>query len=104
MSLRRRTRLLLLVLAAVVGLVVVAGVGVIQIVGREIGSPCPDSYACRGFLIGGAECVDVDGASYCTRRCRQDAECRSGWRCLGAHPTVLTVETRAVGKVCVRGR
>ena len=92
-----------LVLAAVVALVV-TGIGVIQIVGGEIGAPCPDSYACRGFLIGGAECVDVDGAAYCTWYCDTDARCPSGWRGLGANPTVLTVETRAVGKVCVRRR
>jgi len=80
------------------------GILAIQIFGAKIGAPCADSYGCRGFLVGGAECVDVGRGSYCTRYCRADAECPRGWACLDANPTVLTVETRAVGKVCVRDR
>jgi hypothetical protein len=97
----RRERVLLRVLGGVVAAVVL-GVAAIQVFGRRIGEPCPDSYACRGFLVGGSECVAVEGRAYCTRYCKRDDQCPRGWRCLDANPTVLTVQTRAVGRVCVR--
>jgi hypothetical protein len=98
-----RERKLLHLLVAVAALAAIA-VGSIQIFGGRIGDRCADSYSCRGFLVGGAECVSVDGAAYCTVYCRADAGCPPGWRCLAAHPTVLTVETSASGKVCIRDR
>ena len=73
-----------------------------QILGRPIGAPCPDSYACRWGLPGGVECVDVDGDSYCTTYCKSDETCPKGWRCREATPTVLTAETKATDRVCVR--
>jgi hypothetical protein len=95
-----RERRLLLVLVGVFSAAVCL-VGAIQIFGGGIGAPCRDSYSCRGFLVGGAECV-VDGESYCTVYCKTDERCPRGWHCGNAHPTVLTVETQAVGKVCLR--
>ena len=94
-------RWLLYALAAVVALDLLV-VGVIQLTGGDIGAPCADSYSCRGFLVGGAECVAVDRGAYCTRYCDTDDQCPDGWACLGANPTVLTVETRTVDEVCVR--
>jgi hypothetical protein len=88
-------------LTAVFGLAML-GVGAIQIWGRRMGQPCADSYSCRGFLIGGAECVDVGPASYCTVYCRTDERCPKGWHCLPANPTVLTARTSYLDKVCVR--
>jgi hypothetical protein len=90
-------------LFAIAGLAAIA-ISAIQIFGKRIGEPCADSYSCRGFLLAGAECLADDGDAYCTVYCKSDARCPSGWRCLDAHPTVLTVETRANGKVCVRDR
>jgi hypothetical protein len=99
----RRERKLLWLLGSIAALAAI-GIAAMQIFGGEIGAACADSYSCRGFLVGGSECVDVGRGSYCTRYCKVDRECPSGWTCLGANPTVLTVETRAVGKVCVRDR
>src|SRR4051812_45416183 len=101
-AMTHRERRLFQLLAGVVTVAVV-GIGVIQIRGGVMGGPCADSYSCRGFLIGGAECV-ADGAagSYCTRYCKSDASCPRGWRCRDAHPSVLTIETRATGGVCIR--
>lgn len=81
-----------------VGLLMVAN----QLFGGGAGAPCPDSYACRGLLVGGVECVQVEERSYCTRYCRSDAQCPPGWACLDANPTVLTIQTSAVGKVCIQ--
>ena len=39
--------------------VLVCVIAAINIWGNEYGEPCQDSYSCRGFLLGGAECVDV---------------------------------------------
>ena len=100
-AITHRERTLLGLLASVAALVVI-GIVAIQIFGARVGAPCADSYSCRGFLVGGAECVDVGRGAYCTRYCELDVECPGGWSCLGAHPTVLTIETRAIGKVCVR--
>src|SRR5260221_4499767 len=97
----RRERGLLGVLLVLIA-VVVAGIGWIQIFGARMGQACVDSYSCRGFLIGGSECLAVAGHSYCTLYCRTDARCPTGWHCLSANPTVLRVETRAVAKVCIR--
>ncbi len=66
-----------------------------------MGTPCVDSYSCRGFLIGGAECVETDEARYCTIYCAQQSDCPTGWDCLSAHPTVATVETDYLDEVCV---
>lgn len=97
----RRERRLLSVLGVVVVTLAVAVAG-IQIFGGAMGAPCADSYSCRGFLVGGAECVDVEGGAYCTVYCRSDARCPRGWRCLDANPTVLTVRTSLTDRVCVR--
>ena len=94
-------RKLLIVLALVAGLAVLFVAGV-QVTGGPMGAPCVDSYSCKGFLIGGAECVAVDEGAYCTRYCDTDAECPEGWSCQGANPTVLTLHTTAVDEVCVR--
>lgn len=83
-------------------MLVVGIVGLIQVTGGEIGAPCRDSYSCKGFLIGGAECVAVEGGAYCTVYCDVDAECPKGWRCLSANPTALGIETTALDEVCVR--
>jgi hypothetical protein len=99
--LTRRERALVRLLGAVF-LIAVTFVGAIQIFGGGIGAPCRDSYSCRGFLIGGAECVVDDGTAYCTAYCNSDDRCPPGWRCATAHPTALTIETRATGRVCVR--
>ena len=72
-----------------------------QIFGRAMGEPCGDSYACRGLLLRGIECVEVEDRSYCTRYCRSDRQCPPGWACLDANPTVLTVKTRALDRVCI---
>jgi hypothetical protein len=84
----RRERRLLGALGAVVATIAIAVAG-IQIFGAEMGAPCADSHSCRGFLVGGAECVDVEDGAYCTVYCRADARCPRGWRCLDANPTVL---------------
>ena len=76
-------------------------VGLIQVIGNEFGETCADSYSCKGFLLGGAECVELDSNSYCTVYCDTDSECPEGWACRGANPTVLRVETSAVDEVCV---
>lgn len=73
----------------------------INVFGNDFGAPCADSYSCKGFLLGGAECVVVEGESYCTEYCDSDADCPSGSSCQGATPTVLTVETTATDEVCV---
>ena len=74
----------------------------IQFLGAPPGEPCVDSYSCQGFLIGGAECVDDEGAHYCTRYCDSDIECPAEWRCGDAHPTALTIELRVIDQVCLR--
>ena len=73
----------------------------INIFGNDFGAPCADSYSCKGFLLGGAECVVVDSQSYCTKYCDSDADCPSGSACLAATPTVLTLETSVTDEVCV---
>ena len=87
-------------LAAVV-ILVCSGIGANQLLGRDMGEPCVDSYSCKGFLLGGAECVQLDSQSHCTRYCGSDADCPETWSCLGATPTVLRLETSAVDEVCV---
>jgi len=99
---RRGPRRSLLVLLAATVAFAVGVVATIQVVGGGPGAPCADSYSCRGFLIGGAECVVVDGGTYCTVYCDADADCPDGWSCEGANPTVLLVETTAVDEVCIR--
>ena len=83
-------------------LVTVFVIGV-QFFGGSMGSPCIDSFSCRGFLIAGAECLDEPRGRYCSRYCDLEADCPVGWRCLGATPTALTIETDFIDKVCVRG-
>lgn len=97
----RRERRLLQILGGVI-VALSALLLLIRLFGADTGAPCADSYSCRGFLIGGAECVDTEGGRYCTRYCDSDARCPSGWRCLDATPTVLTVRTRFTDRVCVR--
>jgi hypothetical protein len=75
-----------------------------QIWGRALGEPCGDSYACRGLLVSGVECVDVDGWSYCTLYCHSDTQCPAGWSCGNANPTVLGMATRVLDKVCLKGK
>jgi hypothetical protein len=99
--LSRRERWLLRVFGVVATMAVVV-VAAINVLGGPMGARCRDSYDCRGFLVGGAECVDTERGAYCTRTCRKDDECPTGWRCLEANPTALTVETRAVARACVR--
>jgi len=89
-----------LALAGVVFLVCVT-VGAIQVFGRDFGEPCADSYSCKGFLLGGAECVEIDSKSYCTRYCDTDSECPEQWSCRGATPTVLGVKTSTTDEVCM---
>ena len=101
--LNRRERSLAVILAGV-ALVAGATVGTIQVIGGPIGAPCADSYSCRGFLIGGAECLEVDDGAYCTLYCDGDADCPDGWSCAEANPTALRIETSAVDEVCLRGR
>lgn len=96
-------RWLLVVLAAVI-LLAVAAVVAINVFGADMGEACADSYGCRGFLVGGAECLDDEGDPYCTVYCDSDAECPDGWACVSATPTAFTVETSAVDEVCVRER
>ena len=99
--LSRRERIGLRVLASVFA-AAVALVVAIQIFGGPAGAPCGDSYACRGFLVGGTECVDDVGGSYCSRYCKLDGDCPQHWRCDRAYPTVLAVKTNARGLICVR--
>ncbi len=87
-------------MAAVIA-VLVLGIGAIQIFGNDMGEPCADSYSCKGFLLGGAECVDIDGDSFCTRYCDSNDDCPDGWSCRGATPTVLTVKTSTTDEVCM---
>jgi hypothetical protein len=96
-----RERLGLRVLG-VVFLLAVAVVGLIQLFGGPVGSPCRDSYDCRGFLIAGTECVEDLTTSYCSRYCRIDTDCPAAWRCDRAYPTVLAVSTSARGLICIR--
>lgn len=99
--LTRRERVLFSVLLALV-VVVSAGLASIRLFGARTGERCRDSYSCRGFLFGGSECLSLGDRSYCTLYCRTDAVCPHGWHCLGAHPTVMRVETNAVDRVCIR--
>jgi hypothetical protein len=85
----------------IVVFVLCAGVGAIQIFGNDMGEACKDSYSCKGFLLGGAECVDIDGNSFCTRYCDDDSDCPDGWSCRNATPTVLTVKTSTTDEVCM---
>ena len=57
------------------GVIAALGTGILWIRthGGATGAPCADSYSCRGFLFGGAECVDVEGGAYCTTYCKADA-------------------------------
>ena len=87
---------MLIALVAILAL----GMAANRIFGRDLGESCPDSWACRRFL-GGGECVEEEGRSYCSVYCGADADCPRGWRCGDANPTVLTVETSAVARVCV---
>ncbi len=99
----RRERGFLATLVAVVA--AVGGfVGYRQFAGALAGERCADSYSCRGFLLGGVECVDTGepDSPYCTRYCDTDVDCTGAWTCLGANPTVLAVETTAIDHVCVR--
>ena len=101
-----RERRLLGVLVAVVATVALY-VGAIQVFGGDLGAPCRDSYSCKGFLVGGAECVaievgGVERQAYCTRYCDTRAECPEGWFCVGANPTAMGLETGLVDEVCVR--
>ena len=98
----RRPHPALLAVLAVTVVLAVGTVATIQVVGGGPGAPCVDSYSCRGFLIGGAECVVVDEDAYCTVYCDTDADCPPGWSCQGANPTVLAVETSAIDEVCFR--
>ena len=77
------------------------GLAANQMFGRPLGEACVDSYSCRGFLLRGVECLQVSERSYCTVYCDSDADCPDGWQCVGAHPTVLTVETVVVDEVCM---
>jgi hypothetical protein len=97
-----RERTLLGVLAGLVVLLA-GGVALIQVVGGALGAPCADSYSCAGFLVGGAECVEVGPKTrYCTRYCDAHADCPAGWQCLSATPTALGVETPVLDEVCIR--
>lgn len=77
-------------------------VGAVQVFGGAMGASCVDSYGCKGFLVGGAECLETDEERYCTVYCEGHDECPVGWRCLDAHPTVLTVETTLLDGVCTK--
>lgn len=100
MSERRIRPAFLWALGSVVVLLV-ALIAAINIWGNEFGEPCADSYSCKGFLLGGAECVDVGSEAYCTRYCDDDADCPIGTSCQSATPTVLTVESSISDEVCV---
>ena len=97
----KRVRILLVLLALVIA-GVMALVTAIQIWGQPLGGPCADSYSCKGFLIGGAECLAEGSTQYCTRYCEYDAQCPPRWSCGEANPTVLTIETLYWDRVCVR--
>ncbi len=98
----RERRLLGLLLTVV--LLIGSFIGYRQFEGAAEGERCADSYSCRGFLLGGVECVDTGepDSPYCTRYCDRDDDCSAGWKCLGANPTVLAVETNTIDEVCVR--
>ena len=83
---------------------VVVLVGVIQIVGNDMGENCQDSYSCRGFLISGAECLDDNGEHYCSRYCERDDECPLQWTCGEAVPTALTIKTGFFDGICLKPR
>lgn len=100
-KLNARERLGLRVLGGVLA-VAVTVVALIQIFGGPLGSPCRDSYDCRGFLIAGTECVEDVSATYCSRYCHTDADCPKPWRCDRAYPTALGFPTSARGLICLR--
>ena len=83
---------------------VVALVGVIQVVGNDMGENCQDSYSCRGFLISGAECLDDNGEHYCSRYCERDDDCPLQWACGEAVPTALTIKTGFLDSICLKPR
>jgi hypothetical protein len=87
--------------AGVIGLLVL-GLVANQLFGNKMGESCADSYSCRGFLVGGVECLDIGEVSYCTIYCDRDDDCPAEWTCEGANPTVLAIETTSVDEVCVR--
>ena len=97
---RARPGFLLALGITVIG--VIALVAAIQIFGASAGEPCRDSYSCRGFLVSGAECVVEPDGAYCTRYCDADADCPPAWRCRGAEPTALGIETGVLDEVCLR--
>jgi hypothetical protein len=77
-------------------------VAAINVLGGPAGAPCRDSYSCRGFLVGGVDCVEDVGQTYCSRFCKLDGDCPTGWRCEGAHPTALGIPTNATGLICIK--
>ncbi len=89
-------RALLLVSVLAVGLV-----AVLNLLGAPLGAPCADSYSCRGFLVGGVECVEEGPRRYCTLYCEQTSDCPTGWTCAGAQPTALGIKTSLTDYVCV---
>ena len=89
---------------AAVAIAALVTIGLIQIIGNDIGESCRDSYSCRGFIIGGAECLRERGEQYCSRYCDRDDECPAGWTCEQATPTALTIETSFLDGVCFKPR
>src|SRR6185312_14053938 len=95
-SLTRRERSGILTIATLL-FAIVLGVGMIQIFGNRVGAPCRDSYSYRGFLIGGAECIEDIGQSYCTRRCHYDSDCPQHWHCTDAYLTAAAIPLSKTG-------
>jgi len=89
---------------ALLGVIGILGclIALIQLIGASTGEACRDSYSCRAFLVGGAECLDIGERSYCTRYCVAHAQCPDGWTCGDATATALTLELNVIDQLCIQ--
>jgi hypothetical protein len=68
--------------------------------GGRVGAACTKSGDCRMFY----SCLEGDGAAYCTKACKTDGDCPTGWICDIAQVTTIgrAGYSRHNGSFCAR--